>query len=977
MFFLFYTREYKEKVLPLPMEIHTYIQKMRKFLLLITFMSLMLNMMAQSNSPTTLNGWVDRLQKFGKSIPQEQVFIHTDNTCYFLGDTLFYKAYVRRSDGIPTRLSKVLYVELLNQDGFLVQRQLLELTDGQGHGNFVLCDSLYGGYYELRAYTRWQLNWGEYEHPHTVFAEKWFFNKQMAKEYYRDYEKLYSRVFPVFDKPKEAGDFVHFMTLRPLRRQFKADGDLPKAVVQLFPEGGHLVDGVKNRVAFEANTDEGMHIEGTLAIMDGQGNKVAETKTEERGRGSVEFTPAAGTKYTAQLTWQYETGKQALPAVETDGCAIMVIQEGGEVKVNLSPRGTAANESLGMTVMNQGQVLHFKELGTGQHLSATLSAEELEPGVCQVTVFNEQGRVYADRLFFFRPTDFQPQSIAFDGVSSDPLQPFTPVRLQVKANAPGGQISVAVRDATHTEYIYDSGNILTEMLLSSQIRGFVEQPEYYFEKDDAAHQRALDLLLMIQGWRRYDWHTMATPGAFVLNHMPEQTPLMTGEVNYYHSEHGEDLFAEAAASPSVVGNSIGKAEADMTQEEKEQVKNEAQEEVPVESGKSENEIRHDGFGRFNKNEGPLKREVLVHAKFVKPKEKGSDGVVGEMVSEKGHFSIQSPRFYDGCIMELSASDTTKWKDGKHAWIESATTKYGYINYPEFYVRLRPIYPRFVKPYEWYQEHLAQAPKGSVLAEDWLNDGSRTLQEVTIGANRNMLRKFDASKPAYVIDAYEALNEASDAGLCTGFYMGQERFITDVSRTYIGDMNIDREYEIVKRLNSKLIEYETAMHRSKTSTGLSRVGGGEIPAESGNVSTRTIEEFNRFTNIDKVYIYTDYSPRREGYKHFEGSNQPQVTIDLRTYPDTSKRTVRRDRYYILPGFSTPDDFYHPDYRNKPLPDTKDYRRTLYWNPDLKLDASGTAQIEFYNNCKPTQIAISAEGMCSDGTLLTGKSMPEDR
>ena len=260
-----------------------------------------LNLTAQANMPTTLDGWADRLQKFGKSIPQEQIFIHTDNTCYFLGDTLFYKAYVRRSDGIPSRVSKVLYVELLNQDGYLVQRQLLELERGEAHGDFVLNDTLYGGYYELRAYTRWQLNWGEFEHPHTDFAEMWFYNKKMAKDYYRDYEKLYSKVFPVFDKPREPGAFDHFMTLRPLRRQFKADKEMPKAVVRLYPEGGHLVAGVKNRVAFEANDDEGMHIEGTLTVVDASGNKVAEAKTEQRGRGSVELIPVAGTKYTAQL----------------------------------------------------------------------------------------------------------------------------------------------------------------------------------------------------------------------------------------------------------------------------------------------------------------------------------------------------------------------------------------------------------------------------------------------------------------------------------------------------------------------------------------------------------------------------------------------------------------------------------------------------------------------------------------------------
>ncbi len=927
-----------------------------------------LNLTAQANMPTTLDGWADRLQKFGKSIPQEQIFIHTDNTCYFLGDTLFYKAYVRRSDGIPSRVSKVLYVELLNQDGYLVQRQLLELERGEAHGDFVLNDTLYGGYYELRAYTRWQLNWGEFEHPHTDFAEKWFYNKKMAKDYYRDYEKLYSKVFPVFDKPREPGAFDHFMTLRPLRRQFKADKEMPKAVVRLYPEGGHLVAGVKNRVAFEANDDEGMHIEGTLTVVDASGNKVAEAKTEQRGRGSVELIPVAGTKYTAQFSWKFTQGKQDLPKVETDGCAIMVTQENREVKVDLSLVGTAAGEPLGMTIMNQGQVLDFQELGKGSQLSVTLTADKLQTGVCQVTVFNAEGRIYADRLFFVRKDDIQPQNITFSDFNDAPTQPFDPVSLQVKANNPNGHISIAIRDAAHTEYIYDSGNILTEMLLSSQIRGFVEQPEYYFEKDDAEHRRALDLLLMIQGWRRYDWHTMATPGAFVLNHMPEMTPLMTGEVNKYHSEHVEDLFAEGAEKS---------ANADLPDVEEKSDENERlykETDITAPDDKNEKETLHGGFGRFNKNEGPLKNEVLVHAKVVKPTEEGSDGVVGEVVTKKGQFSIQSPRFFDGCIMELAASDTTKWKDNKHTWFEPGTTKHGDINYPEFYVRVCPIYPRFVKPYDWYQEHLAQAPKGSVLADDWLNDGSRTLQEVTIGAKHNMLRKFDASKPAFVIDAYTALNEASDAGLCTGYYIGQQRFVADVSRTYIGDMNMNRPYDVIILLNTNRLTEKSTFQQAKEKTN---VEGGSVPEWTSNISTRTQDSFNKFTNIDKVYIYTDYSPRREGDVHFEGSNQPEVSIDLRTYTDESKRPVRRDRYYILPGFSTPDDFYQPNYSRKPLPETKDYRRTLYWNPNLQLDASGSAKIQFYNNCKPTQIAISAEGMASDGSLLTGKSMPEDR
>ncbi|MEE1309227.1 MAG: hypothetical protein UHJ41_03905, partial [Bacteroidaceae bacterium] len=469
-----------------------------------------------------------------------------DNTCYFLGDTIYYKAYVRRGDtGTPSRLSGVLYAELLNQDGYLVERQQLELRNGQVHGSFVLPDTLYGGYYELRAYTRWQLNWGITEHPHNKVSEQWFFNKRMAKEFYRDYEKLYSRVFPVFDKPDVPGDFYHEMTLRPLRRQSKIDETSPKPKLQLFPEGGNLVAGVPNRIAFEATSNEGLHLDGKVTVADGSGNVVAEADVEQRGRGSFVFTPQSGKTYSVTYAGKKGTTKEKLPSPDVDGVALQVQNNGvGNRTVELRMAGASASEPLGMTVMHNGVMLDFQTVPAGSSATLTLDEAKLKTGVCQVTIYNNVGRVYADRLFFCRKDDFAPSNLRFGGLGKQPAEPFAPVSLAVEGGTPGATVSVSVCDATHSEYLYDNGNILTEMLLSSEIRGFVENPGYFFEKDDDEHRRALDLLLMIQGWRRYDWHTMTMPGAFVLNHKPEQTPLFVGEVNSYMATEQESLFAD-------------------------------------------------------------------------------------------------------------------------------------------------------------------------------------------------------------------------------------------------------------------------------------------------------------------------------------------------------------------------------------------------------------------------------------------------
>jgi hypothetical protein len=154
--------------------------------------------------------------------------------------------------------------------------------------------------------------------------------------------------------------------------------------------------------------------------------------------------------------------------------------------------------------------------------------------------------------------------------------------------------------------------------------------------------------------------------------------------------------------------------------------------------------------------------------------------------------------------------------------------------------------------------------------------------------------------------------------------------------------------------------------------------GTVPTESFNIPQSLKEKYNLLKNLGKVYIYTDYSPRREGNSLYDGEDIPIVTVDLHLIDQLdSQRATSRDRRYVLPGYSAPEEFYQPDYSNKPLPSTKDYRRTLYWNPDLKLDDSGKAEFRFYGNGKQTHLSVSAEGLAGDGTLLTGKSRPEDR
>ena len=141
---------------------------------------------------------------------QEKVYLHLDNNCYYKGDDIWYKAYVvRADDNMYTDMSRLLYVELVSPDGMLVERQTVVVNaNGSGEGSFVLTDSLYSGFYEIRAYTRWMMNFCVTEHPSNRQSRELFYNRQMASDFFRLYGTVHSRVFPVYERPDEKGEYA-------------------------------------------------------------------------------------------------------------------------------------------------------------------------------------------------------------------------------------------------------------------------------------------------------------------------------------------------------------------------------------------------------------------------------------------------------------------------------------------------------------------------------------------------------------------------------------------------------------------------------------------------------------------------------------------------------------------------------------------------------------------------------------------------
>ena len=959
---------------------------------------------------------VSRLEAFGKTIPQEKVFIHMDNTCYQLGDTIWFSAYLRRTDtDKPSDVSGVLYVELYGQEGYMIERKLIQMKRGQGSGFFALNNLIqYAGFYEIRAYTRWQLNWGLFEHKHSSEMSVHFNSKLQEKEFYRDYDKLYSRVFPVYDKPLEPGEFTHDMTLRSMRRIYKEDPVKRELKLSLYPEGGNLVEGLSCRVAFEAAFDDGEWAEGSLVY---EGDSI---KTQNRGRGIFEFVPQKGQeKEVLFVSKDGKTAKAKLPKPYPTGVSLRVEQTDSGWVAHIRHTADLQDDSLGVSLMHEGKCLPLPLLRRGESsgsfsLSLGDGRGEACSGIYQVTVFDTRGRVFADRLFFNRgKEDFNP-TLSIEGLK-DEYQPYEPVNLTLKAPQNESSISITVRDDSRRDNLYDNGNILTEMLLSSEIRGFIPQPGWFFEQDDEEHRLALDLLMMTQGWRRFDWQSMAVPGLWRIREPAEQAPILIGRtfknVSPYDDEtiakqdkdELEEDFSDFYSNDSRVSRD---SYYDSGRSPRDRDDYRVEYDLPMQGdwGRQDERIARDktGYRRSieKKAEKDEKRtELKVHGEQVmvdydKP-------VECECVTNRGAFLIQMLPFYGQSVLFLSVADTTKWKKGEHyLWVQAEPdneyTDFDYlpanakarrkifVEPADYLARIVWPYPHFVKPYSFYQSRVAPQDQQEKSSDKWVKIGDETLmREVTVKAKRNTLRRFDDTWPILAIDALEADNICTDYGL-------------DFMRIMVGgDFGVGTNPKLKEENQEETFETRYGFGRTRrmfieppipkdsiyarkylisgsfklSSASSGPAGPGGLGGPDFTLSPGESREYEGTGVWDKYVFYSDYSPRMEGSELYYGGNEPKTKLVLYPYADGSRRITYRDRRYILNGFAYPAEFYSPDYsKQMPLEEKKDYRRTLYWNPNVEVDEEGKAEIKFYNNCLTTQLSVDAQGQASDGTLL---------
>nr|WP_294943697.1 carboxypeptidase regulatory-like domain-containing protein [uncultured Mucilaginibacter sp.] len=432
-----------------------------------------------------------------KQPPAEKVYLHLDKQSYNFADTVWYKAYVVIGQHHQlSALSGVLYVELVSPNDTLVSRQTLKLTAGVAVGDIPLAATLAQGTYRIRAYTRWMRNAGA----------EYFYNQTV-------------RVGGIVTvtKPEQAA--------------------AQKPDIQFFPEGGELVSGLRSRVAVKAINGKGMGEDIKGLIEDSAGNVVADFATQHLGMGTFAIVPQSGKTYRAKISGPGEAVYMVdLPVAKEAGYTLAVNNSKADsifIKVAVNEKLLKEKQGSTFYLLGQsaGKIYYTAESTLAQPVyMAGIAKSRFPSGIVQFTLFDEHSRPVAERIAFIQGKDSLWLQLT---TGTKAFLPRQPIKFNLNTSGEGqrasGTFSVAVINETATGVDEASeSTILNNLLLTSDLKGSIEQPNYYFGNSPKA-KADLDVLMLTQGYRRFEWKRILNTEP-VSNFLPERSLELSGTV---------------------------------------------------------------------------------------------------------------------------------------------------------------------------------------------------------------------------------------------------------------------------------------------------------------------------------------------------------------------------------------------------------------------------------------------------------------
>lgn len=423
---------------------------------------------------------------------QEKIFLHTDKTVYATGEVIWFKAYVTNANSNTlSLLSKICYVEIISNNKPLLQAKI-DIDSGKGDGSFLIPSSIRTGNYLIRAYTNWMKN----------FDSHFYF------------EQIITIINP--DKGPVANNSDSAASYH----------------IQFFPEGGNLVYNLNNTIAYKITDAFGKGLNAKGFILNEKNDTITKFETERFGMGTFSFHPDKENKYHAIVEINNKIFTKELPEIYNTGWIMHVKDEGNNLSVNIECNNEREhNVFLFVQTRQSIKLAKMQSLNNG-NATFTINKSALDDGISQLTVFNEEKQPVCERLYFKKPTNIL--QIKFDSLQKQYKQR-DKVDINISAYTPNGyavnaDVSVAVylTDSLQPEQTI---NLVNYLWLTSELKGKIESPDYYFKNSGAEVDKAMDNLMLTQGWRRFKWEDVLKNEKPSFTFLPEcEGHIITGKL---------------------------------------------------------------------------------------------------------------------------------------------------------------------------------------------------------------------------------------------------------------------------------------------------------------------------------------------------------------------------------------------------------------------------------------------------------------
>ncbi|QEM11058.1 carboxypeptidase regulatory-like domain-containing protein [Mucilaginibacter rubeus] len=894
----------------------------RRFLLLLCLLTAFgASVFAQQDS-IPLTTIIEKTSKFSSSYPIEKVYLHTDKPYYAVGDTIWFKAYVTIEKHQPSALSRIVYVDLINNRDSVVESQRIAVNNGFASGNIVLNGDTYKqGAYRLRSYTNWMRNFDpDYFYDHTFNVGNAIDNQVRTNISYKSSTKrtgvkvdatilykgsdntpyankkvswqLMKNGDPVskgrgttddkgvllVDLPESQADVITGGILvtsidvgdrKTINSSFSMRTAVKSYDVQFFPEGGQLTNGIRTKVAFKAIASSGLGVDIKGNIVDDKGTEIAQISSAHLGMGVFALTPDIERSYKANIT--FPDGSQAsynLPRVQSMGINVAVYSnDPANLTVKISANDLffqrKQNKSFYLVAQSGGVIYYAAQTVLQSTVySANIPKSKFPTGIVQVTLFSSGGYALCERIVFIQHNDQMNLALKTDKPSYS-TRGNVKITVSAKNNTTPveGSFSVAVVDDGTVPSNEDAeSTILSNMLLTSDLKGYIEKPNYYFNKPDDEKLANLDILMLTQGYRRFDYEDILADKNPPIYLMPEQGIDVTGTLR----------------------TNTG---------------------LPVAKGSL---------------------RLLI------PDKNFSAETITDM---SGNFKFSNVNVPDTSKITLSARNNP---NGRNMVISVNGEAYQKLsknnNIPEEILNIDSTFrPYLQNSYKQYQS-------------------SRTIKEIVVKSTKIVKKASHADYGTFAGLAMQADHEVSAQQL-----QGCPLLLNCLSTMAMGLTYIDNNFYITRDYNSG----------SRTPV---QVYVGSLPVDANFLSSMASSE------VESVEIFLN-----DGVSGINRTTQTKGVMVI------NKKVVKKEKItlaqlqelipkqnvitFAVQGYTKAKEFYSPKYDvTKQGTLGGDLRNTIYWKPNVITDkATGTATINFFNSDQRGSYRAIIEGIDAEGNI----------